>query len=35
VFGERLEFVGDFEVRGRTAKMPIYSIADPPGAPGV
>jgi adenylate cyclase len=30
-----LEFVGDFEIRGRTAKMPIYSIPDQPEAPGV
>ncbi len=28
-----LEFVGDFEIRGRTAKMPIYSIPDPPASP--
>jgi adenylate cyclase len=30
---EDLVFVDDFDIRGRTQKMPIYSIPDPPGSP--
>jgi hypothetical protein len=28
-----LELVDEFEIRGREAKMKIYSIPDPPGSP--
>ena len=31
---EDLVFVDDFEVRGRTTKLPVCALADPPGWEG-
>jgi hypothetical protein len=35
VVPEDLEFIEEFEIRGREAKMRVYSIPDPAGAPAL